>query len=140
MCHQMLRHRPNAADHAAFVVRLFKGSFHLAADVFPFPRADLRVNPAIGNDLHGPVGEQQVDQQAVVVLGIPHAQLRKNLESTVSRGLPLEERRAVQCPFHRETDFSDVRGIARLDRLLNRDQGLAGESPVDLPVGHYEMS
>ncbi len=35
--YQILRHRLNTADHAALVVRLFEGSFHLAADVFPFP-------------------------------------------------------------------------------------------------------
>ena len=131
----MLRHRLNTADYPAFIVRLFKGRFHLAADVCPFPGAHLRVNPTIGNNLHGPIGKQQINEQAVVVLGIPHPQLRKKLERTISRGLPFEERRAVQCAFHCETDFSNVCSFARLNRFLDRDQGLPGESPVDLPVG-----
>src|ERR1035437_3584004 len=140
MFYQMLRHRLNTADHAAFIISLFEGSFHFAANLFPFARADLRVNPTIGNNFHGPVGEQQINKQAVVVLGIPYPRLRKHVDGAFSRGLPLEQRRAVQCALHDETDFADVRGFARFDRLLNRDQGLAGKSPVDFPVSHYQMS
>src|ERR1700693_4879491 len=135
----MLCNRLNTADHAAFVFRVFKGSFHLAANAFPFPRARLRMNPAISNNFHGPVGKQQINQHAVIVFGVPYPHLRKYLDGAFSRGLSLEEWRAMQRPFHRKTDFADVCGLARFYRLFNRDQGLAGKSTVDLPVRHQEM-
>ena len=67
MFHQMPRHGLNAADYAACVVRLFKGSFHRTAYLLPFIQAHLRVNPAIGNKLNVPVGKQQINLMSQVV-------------------------------------------------------------------------
>ena len=128
MLNQMLRCRLNAADYAAFVVRLFKGGFHLAANPFPFLGARLRVNSAIGNNLNVSIGEQQINQYAVIVDSVPHAKLRKYVDGALSRRLPLEKRRTVQCTFHRETDFADVCGLARFNCLPNRDQRLTGKA------------
>lgn len=74
MFHQVLRHCLNAANNAPFIFRLFKGSFHREAYLLPFLRTHFCVYPAIGNDFHVPVGEQQINQQAVIVFGVPHSQ------------------------------------------------------------------
>jgi hypothetical protein len=66
------------------------------------------VNPAIGNNLNVPVGEQQINQHAAVVLGVPYPQLRKHVDSAFFRGLSFEEQRTIQCSFRHETYFSDV--------------------------------
>lgn len=72
MLYQMLRYRLNTADHAHFVVRMFKGCFPRAENLFPFLRVHPCVNPAISNNLDVAVGKQQINQHAVVVFGIPH--------------------------------------------------------------------
>ena len=47
--------------------------------------ADLRVDAAVGDDLDVAVGEQQVDEHAVVVLGVPDAQRAEHLERALAR-------------------------------------------------------
>ena len=58
---QMLRHLLDAADHSPFEVPLSESGLHFAAYPLPFLRAHLLVNSAVGNDLHVPVREQQVN-------------------------------------------------------------------------------
>ena len=84
----MARHLLDAADHAPFIVRLSKSGFHFAAYSLPFLLAHFLVNSAVGDDLHVPVREQQVNKNAVVVFGTPYPQLRKNVDRAFSRGLP----------------------------------------------------
>lgn len=86
MFDQMPRHRLNSADHAVFVVGLFKGGFHRAANLFPFLRTHFRVNPAIGNNLDIPISKQQTNQHAVILFGVPYTQLRKHVDRTLPRG------------------------------------------------------
>ncbi len=66
------------------------------------------------------IGQQQVDQHAVVVSGVPDPQLRENIQRALPRGLIPEQRRAVQCAFHDKADLAGMRGLARPDRLLDR--------------------
>ena len=49
-------------------------ALHFAAYGLPRGAADLAVYAAVGNDLDAPVGKQQIDQHAIVVLGVPHPQ------------------------------------------------------------------
>src|SRR5512141_2899990 len=136
---QMLRHLLDAADHAPFEIRLSESGLHFAAYPLPFLRAHLFMNSAIGDDLHVPVSEQQVNQDAVVVFRIPNPQLGKDVDRALSRGLTSQERLDVQRAFHREPDFPAVRGLARLDRLVDRDQRVARKSSLDHPFGRHEM-
>jgi hypothetical protein len=57
---------------------------------------DLGVDAPIGNDFHSAIGEQEIDQQAVPVLGIPYPTLRKDLQCPLSRRLFFDKGRAVQ--------------------------------------------
>ena len=44
--------------------------------------ATRRSDAAVGDDLDAPIGDEDVNQHAVVVLGVPDAQLREHLERT----------------------------------------------------------
>ena len=46
--------------------------FHVSADPFPGCAACKAMHAAVGDDLDFVVGQQQVNQHAVVVFGIPH--------------------------------------------------------------------
>lgn len=85
---KMPRYRLNAGDHARFKFGLPECRFHLVADLAPFSRRYVAVNPAVGHDLYGSVGKQKVNQESIVVFGVPYAHLRKKLDCPFSRGLP----------------------------------------------------
>ena len=97
------------------------------ADFLPAGSADLGVDAAIGDDLDIAVGQQQIDQHAVIVGGVPDPQLRENIQRALARRLIAEQRRAVERAFDHEADLAGMRGLARLDRLLDRSQHLAAE-------------
>ena len=124
MRRQLPRDRLDALDHAALEIPGLEIGLHRRADFFPAGGADLRVDAAIGDDLDIAVGEQQIDQHAVVVGGVPDPQLRENIERALARRLIAEQRRAVERAFHHEADLAGMRGLARLDRLLDRRQHL----------------
>ena len=85
MRRQLPRHRFDPLDHAALEIAGPEFGFHLGADFLPAGGADLGVDAAVGDDLEVAVGEQQIDQDAVVVRGVPDPQLRKNIQRARSR-------------------------------------------------------
>ena len=63
-------------------------SASISAQIFSQPAcADLGVDAAVGNDLDIAVGEQQIDQHAVVVGGVPDPQMRENIQRPLPRRL-----------------------------------------------------
>ena len=64
MLDQMLCDSLHATHHTALEVRLPEGCLHLMAYLAPFLGIHLGVNAAIGDDFHGPIREQEVDQHA----------------------------------------------------------------------------
>ena len=104
-----------------------KSRFHLPADFFPAGGADPGVDAAVGDDLDVTVGQQQIDQDAVVVGGVPDPQLRKDIQRALPRRLIAKQRCAVERAFDHETDLPGMRGLARLDRLLDSGQHLPAE-------------
>ena len=63
---QLARHGLDAADHAALEISGPELRFHLDADFFPAGVADPGVYATIGDDLEIVVGQQQIDQDAVL--------------------------------------------------------------------------
>ena len=114
------RHRLDALDRAAPKSPALKSSSISAADLLPAGRADFGVDAAVGDDLDVAVGQQQIDQHAVVVRGVPDPQLRENIQRALPRRLIAKQRRAVERAFDHETHLAGMRGLARLDRLLDR--------------------
>ena len=80
--------RVHAFDGTALEFAGGEALLHLRADGFPFGLADFRRDAAVGEDLDGVVGEQDVDQHAAVVLRVPDAQVREHFVRTFARAAP----------------------------------------------------
>ena len=88
-------------------------SVSISWQIFSQPgSAHLGVNAAVGNDLDVAVGEQEIDQHAVIVRGVPDAELRENIQRPLPRRLIAKQRRAVKRAFDHETQLSGVGGLA----------------------------
>ncbi len=103
-------------------------------------RTDLRVDAAVGNDLDVAVGEQEIDQDAVVVRGVPDPQMREHVERALARRLVAEQRRAVERAFDDEADLAGMRGLALPDRLLDAGEHLWRKDLLRPPMMLHEMS
>ncbi len=68
---QLPRHGFDSPEHAAFEVSRSEFSFHLDADLLPGRKAYLLVDATVGDNLEVAVGQQQIDQHAVIMGGIP---------------------------------------------------------------------
>src|SRR6267378_5512405 len=86
MPRQMPRHRADSVCCRLFIVSLPELRFHRAADLVPL-RPGPCVDAAVGDDLHVAVREQKIDQDAVVVLGVPDAKLREHFDGAFARRL-----------------------------------------------------
>src|SRR5437016_1927737 len=116
MLRQFSRRRLDALDRTAFEIPCSEFSFHLLADVLPTDRADLRVYTAVGDDLDVAVGQQQIDQNAIVMRGVPDPQLREDIQGPLPRWLIAEQRRAVERTFDHEADLAGMGGLTLFDR------------------------
>ena len=77
----------DAVQHALLELALAERRLHLAADFLPALAAHARMHAAVGDDLHVMIRQQQINQHAVVVFRIPHAQMREHLERAMTRRL-----------------------------------------------------
>src|ERR1700738_238817 len=134
MRRQLPRDRLDPLDHTAFEITRPEIRLHRPADFLPTGGADLGVDAAIGDDLDLAVGQQQIDQHAIVVGGVPDAQVRENIQRAFPRGLIAEQRRAVQRTFHDEAALAGTRGLARLNGPRDRGQRLRRENPAYPPA------
>ena len=82
-----------------------RNALHFAADRLPALRADVPMDAAVGDDFDVAVGQQQIDQHAVVVLGVPDPQRREHLERALARGHAAQNRARFQRVLDRETDL-----------------------------------
>src|SRR3546814_10667376 len=72
--------------------------------------------------LDAAIGEQDIDQHTVVVLGIPDAQRREYLYRTFARGHSAPELVQRQCAFDREADLARMLRFAGTHRSLDRSE------------------
>src|ERR1700686_5862714 len=106
MRRQLPRHSLDSFDDPRLEIPAPEFGLHLGADFLPALAADLGVDAAIGDDLDLAVGEQEIDQHAVVVGGVPDPQLREHIERALPRRLALEQRRTVECALHYEAELA----------------------------------
>src|SRR5882762_11591767 len=139
MPRQMPRHRADSVCYRLFIISLLQLRFHRAADLLPL-RAGLGVDAAIGDDLHVAVREQQVNQDAVVVLGVPYAQLREHLDGALARRLPPQERTHVERGLYREADLARMPGFLLLDCSFDCCHRGGRKGARDLPGESEQMS
>jgi hypothetical protein len=62
-----------------------EGHAHAVDDALPGRGVDVPAQAAVGHDLDAVLGQQQVDQHAVVVLGVPDAQLAEQRDARSPR-------------------------------------------------------
>jgi hypothetical protein len=90
MSRQMQGNGLDTGHHGVGMIRLFECGFHFAANPPPFFVADFAMNTAIGDDFNGAVGQQQVNQQAVIGFGVPDSQLREDIDRPLGSRLAFE--------------------------------------------------
>src|SRR5690242_14646623 len=93
---KLARYGLDAPDHAGLELACLESGLHIATNSFPVRLADLGVDAAVGDDLDDTVGEQEIDQHAVIVLRIPDPQMREDVERAFACRLVVEQRRAIQ--------------------------------------------
>ena len=77
MARQQLSHRIDARDGSLLESARAEMFLHEPARGLPFVGADSRGNAAVGNDFDAPIRELHIDQDPIVVFGIPDAQRGK---------------------------------------------------------------
>src|SRR5512134_142994 len=117
---QEVADRLNAGDDARFEPARGELALHRAADRLPRRRPDPAVDAPVGDDLDAPVGEQQVDEHAGVLLGIPDAQPAEELDRAVARRDAADEIGERQRGLDREAELAVVAALVGGDRLLDR--------------------
>ena len=75
----------------------------LAADRLPRGVADTRVDAPIGDDFHRVIGEQHVQQDAIVGLGVPDSQQAEHFERARARPHPGARRSPEAAPPRRQS-------------------------------------
>src|ERR1035438_7567642 len=139
MRRELPRHRLDPLDDAGLEIPGLELGFHVAADLFPAARADMGFDAAVGDDFDLAVGEQQIDQHAVVVRGVPDPQMRKNVERALARGLIVEQRRAVERALDDKAQLAGMGSFAGLDRLLDAVEHLGRKDAPHPPTVLDEM-
>jgi hypothetical protein len=76
--------RFDSGDGALVESPLAESRLHGATDIPPRRLAYLAVDPAVGDDFDVLVGQQHIDQNAAVVLGVPDPEAAEYLERTAS--------------------------------------------------------
>src|SRR5215472_13867523 len=133
------RHRRASLEHTRLELAGAEVVLHAAADHLPPARADPAVDAAVGNNLDIAVGEQKIDQHAVIVRGVPDPQMRKDVERTLACRLIAEQRPAVERTLHDKTRLAGMGGRAGLDRPLDRSQHVGSKDAPRAPVMLDEM-
>ena len=136
----MATDRLYAAYHTRCIFRLTERRFHLAAYGLPLLLRDLGADTTVGDDFHIALREQQVDQNAVVIFGIPYTQLREHFNGTFARSLPAPQRCDVEGRFDHEANLADVREFTGLDGRFDGPQAIVGESSSYLRVERGQVS
>src|SRR6185437_5002623 len=119
---------------AVGITRFAERRFHSRTDRAPLARVDQTVDAAIGDDLDVAVGEQDVDQRAGVLLGIPHAQQAEHFERALARGELAQYAQRRQRALCRKAHLAAMRALARRDCMLDVRERRRGERAPDRQV------
>src|SRR6516165_11019329 len=127
---ELVRDHGNPLEHAALETTGPEFHIHVVANSGPTLGTDVRVDAAIGDDLDLAVGKQDIDQDAVVVRGVPDPQMRKDVESALARRLIVEQRRAIERAFDDKPELAGMGCLAGLDRGFDpREHGRRKQAP-----------
>ena len=127
------RYRVNPLDYASLELASPEIIFHVVADLFPALRTDMGINAAVGDDFDVLVGEQQINQDAVVLCCVPDPQMRENIERAPPRRLIADKRGSVERALHDKAHLAGMGRFARLDCVLDARQHLWGKDASHPP-------
>src|SRR5689334_8653408 len=99
------------------------------ADGLPLALSHLRIDSAVGYDLHPALGEQYVDQHAVVLLGIPDALEGEHLARALTRRHSAPQLTGRELGLDHETDLPAVGLLGFGDRARDAVHRGIGKSP-----------
>lgn len=85
MSFQQRRYLLDAPQYSGLIFAEREVGLHLPADGLPLGGLHPGMHPAVGNNLHIAIGEQQIDEYPVVMSRIPDSQFGKDVDSTFSR-------------------------------------------------------
>src|SRR5688572_1296129 len=84
VCRHELAYGLYASDRAFLEPASAEVLLHIIADRGPPVRVDLRIEPPVGDDFHVVVRKKDIDQDAIVRLGVPDAERREDLERSLA--------------------------------------------------------
>ena len=90
---------------------------HLAAEAIPVGLGHAARQAPIRNDFNGMFGMQHIDEDAVVVLGIPDPQQPEHLDGPFARSKTGQQIPQLQGVFDHETQFTGMRALYFTDPL-----------------------
>ena len=132
---QQQAHALQGCCHAHGIVAALESGLHVTDQRLPLLRRQGARQGAVGDDLDGVVGQQQIDQGAVVVLGIPDAQLAEQRDGALARRGIAPDVAGRQAGLDADTDLSCMALLAHGDQALQLRQGLGWECTPQLPFG-----
>ena len=117
-----------------------KWSFHFAAHGVPIRLRHARRDRAVGDDLDVAVGDQHVDQHAVVARRVPDAEVPEHEHARArAASLPYQRSRQVEGGLDREADLAGVPALDVRDGRLDRAQHSGREAPARAPARREQV-
>src|SRR5882757_7528005 len=107
---------------------------HEAAHGFPFRRADASLKAAIRDDFDIAIRQLHVDQDSVVVLGIPHAEVREHIERAGAGGHAVQNVQRRQAGFDGKANLARVGAFHAYDGLFDGIERRTGEQHARAPM------
>ncbi len=95
---------------------------------------DTSAQATVGDDLDGVLGNQQVDQHAVVFLGVPDTELPEQRHRALTRRTASKQFVERQAGFDTETYLSTVLPLARGDGVLETVDCTRAEAALDVAL------
>src|SRR5579859_6403780 len=108
--------------------------FHEAAHSLPFRGADAALEAPIRDDFDIAIRQLHVDQDPVVVLGVPHAQVCEHLERACTGSHAVQNVERRQRGFDGETNLTGVRTLDACDGLFDGVERCTGEQHACAPM------
>ena len=122
------------AQQAGLEVAGLERALHRRRDLRPLGRRDDAVQAAIGDDLDRALGEQQIDQDAVVALGVPDAELAEQRDGAVARRRVAAQVAERQAGLDDDADLAAVALLARGDARLDARQRVLAEQAARIAL------
>lgn len=122
MLGEQIRNGANTLLCTLLELPLAKCPLHLSADRRPTSISHALVNATVGDDLDGAIGQQDIDQDTAIVLGIPNTQCREQVDGALARGESRPQCGHAKVRLDDKTQLAVMAMLAVADRCLDLPQ------------------